>query len=91
MIVRAAADDAEAVRSERRGERLRVLHDLALIILELGLHRFEEADGLGGDDVHERAALDAGQHPRVDVLRVFRLAQDQTRRAGRATSCASSS
>ena len=27
-----------------------------------------EADGLGGDDVHERAALDAGEDLAVDLL-----------------------
>ncbi|CAG7314864.1 hypothetical protein PICSAR65_01439 [Mycobacterium avium subsp. paratuberculosis] len=36
-----------------------------------------ERDGLGGDDVHERPALLAGEHRGVDRLGVLLLAQDQ--------------
>ena len=62
--------------------------DLLLVSLERGLQRLVETDRLGRDDVHERAALDAGEHLRIDLLRVFFLAEDQCRRAGRARSCA---
>ena len=33
-----------------------------------GVERFLEADGLGGDDVHQRPALDAGEHRAIEVL-----------------------
>ena len=39
------------------GQSLSVLHDLAGILLELRLEGLAEADGLGGDDVLQRAAL----------------------------------
>ena len=61
---------------EPRGERFGVVHDLLLICLEPGLERFVEADGLGRDDVHERAALDAGEDLAVDVLGELLLADD---------------
>ena len=37
--------------------------------LEVGLQRLAERDRLGGDDVHQRAALQAGEDRRVDLLR----------------------
>ena len=46
------------------GQRLRVRDHLLLIVHELRLHRFEEADGLGRDHVHQRAAL----HAREDTF-----------------------
>ena len=36
--------------------------------LELGLERFAERDRLGRDDVHQRAALKAGEDRRIDLL-----------------------
>ena len=36
--------------------------------LVVGLQRLAEGDRLGGDDVHQRAALEAGEHCRVDLL-----------------------
>ena len=45
---------------------------------ELGLQRFAEGDRLGGDDVHQRAALHAGEDGRVDLLLPVLLAQDET-------------
>ena len=46
--------------------------------LELGLEVFAERDGLGGDDVHERAALAAGEDAAVDRLgQLFVVGQDQ--------------
>ena len=37
-----------------------------------------EAHGLGCDDMHQRAALDAGEYLRVDGLGVLSLAQDES-------------
>ena len=45
--------------------------------LELGPQRLAEADRLAGDDVHQRPALDAGEHAAVDRLAVLFLRQAQ--------------
>ena len=77
MVVGRARDDAEAVFLHAFAERLGVADDLLLVGLELGPERFAERDRLGRDDVHERAALHAGKHLRVDFLRVLFLAEDE--------------
>ena len=59
------------------GERLRVVEDALLVVLEVGLQSLAERDRLGGDDVLERPALDAGEDVRVHGLRVLLLAEDQ--------------
>src|SRR5690606_37995518 len=43
------------------GHRLGILHYLLLIDLELVAHGFFEADRLGRDHVHQRAALTTGE------------------------------
>ena len=61
---------------ERRRQPLRVGDDLPLVVGERRLQRFLEADRLGRDDVHQRAALDAREHRAVEILRVLLAAQD---------------
>ena len=40
---------------------------------------FAKRDGLGGDDVHQRSTLHAGEHSRVDFFRNrFVIGHDQT-------------
>jgi hypothetical protein len=68
MVVRAAGDDAEAAVGERLGQRLGVVDHLLRIGLEPGLQRFAESHRLGGDDMHQRAALQAGEDGRIDLL-----------------------
>ena len=68
VVVRAARDDAEPVLRELVREHGGVLHDLLGIRLERGLQRLAERDGLRRDDVHERAALDAGEDSLVELL-----------------------
>ena len=68
MVVGAAGDDLDAALEQSLGQHLGVGDDLLCIGLELGRQRFLEGDGLGGDDVHQRAALDAGEDGRVDLL-----------------------
>ena len=46
--------------------------------LEFRLHGFLQADGLGGDDVHQGAALGAGEDGGVELFGPFLLGQDQT-------------
>ena len=59
-------DEAGAGRGERLGEDARVLDRAGLVRAEvLGLGEVER-HGLGRDDVHQRAALDAGEDALVD-------------------------
>ena len=76
VVVGAAGDEAEAALDHRLGQRRGVVDDLLDVGLELGLQRLAEGDGLGGDDVLERAALDAGEDRLVERLGVLLLAQD---------------
>src|SRR5580704_2903735 len=68
VAVGAARDDFQAAFAERRGQRARIVDDVLSIDLEVGPERLAEGDGLGGDDVHQRPALQAGEHRRVDLL-----------------------
>ena len=61
MVIGAAGDDFEAVFLKRGGERLGVFGHGAGIGLEFWLERLGEGDCLGGDDVHQGAALQAGE------------------------------
>ena len=64
---------------QRRG----VQNDLVLVGLEFVAQILLEADSLGGDDVHKRAALRAGEDAGVDLLPKLLRAEDQ--RAARAS------
>ena len=88
VIVGAAADELQAAGEQRLGQRLGVVDDLLGVRLELGLQRLAEADRLAGDDVHQRPALDAGEHAAVDRLAVLFLGTGTSRPAGRGASCA---
>ena len=68
VVVGAAGDQTEAFSLQTLGKNGSVLDDLLTVGLELGLERLAEADGLGSDDVLERAALGAGEHGGVDLL-----------------------
>ena len=65
----------ETRRSPPLGQRLRrapcaFVEDPLLVDLELRAQRLAEGDGLGGDDVHQRTALDAREDLAVDGLGV---------------------
>ena len=77
VVVRAAGDEPVAAVRELLGKRLCVCHDLPLVGVEFRRERLLERDRLGGDDVHERAALHAGEDGLVDLLRVLLLAEDE--------------
>ena len=66
--VGAARDGAHALGGKSVGERLRVRDDLAGVRLVLGLLRLAQGDGLGGNGMHQRAALAEGEHGLVDLL-----------------------
>ena len=74
--VGAAGDEAQAAFGQRLGEHGAVLHDLPLQLVELLALGDAQAHGLGGDDVHERAALHAGEDGPVDRLGVLGAAHD---------------
>ena len=76
MVVGAARHDAEARLRERSGERGRVRAYLLRVDLELWRRRLLQHHGLARDDVHQRAALDVGEHRTVDRLPELGVAED---------------
>src|ERR687890_819927 len=78
MVVRSSGDEIQAPFQEPLGQRLAVLDDLAGVVLELGLQRFPQGDGLAGDRVHQRATLHAGEDAAVDLLGELFAAEDHT-------------
>ena len=56
---------------QRFGQRLGVGHNLRGIFVELRAQRLSECHSLGGDNMHQRAALLAGKYRLVDRLRQF--------------------
>src|SRR5690606_4424708 len=70
----AAGDDVEAAFEERAHHGPGVLHHFFLVVDEVLAHGFFEAHGLGGDDVHERAALVFRKHGKVQAFVQFFVA-----------------
>ena len=70
------------LRRQRLGQDLRRWPRSVRVILEARLQRLLEADRLGGDDVHQRSALDAGEDDFVDLLGVLGFRAESARRAG---------
>ena len=89
VAVGAARDDAQAALGEHRGHGARVVQHLLLVGLELGLERLAERHRLGGDDVHQRPALQAREDRAVDGFFELASSRKSCRRAARAASCAS--
>ena len=77
MVVRAAGDEAHAALYKLLGHGGGVQNDLVLVGGEVLAHGLLEADGLGGDDVLQRAALRAGEDGLVDGLGVLLAAEDE--------------
>ena len=61
MVVGAAGNKPDGFTGEGGSHALGVLDDLLHVAFESGLQGFAEADGFGGDGVHEWAALCAGE------------------------------
>ena len=76
MVVGAAGDQPQPLALQRRRQRRRILDDLPLVGLEFLRHRLAQRHRLGGDDVHERAALSAGEDGLVDGFRQTLPAED---------------
>ena len=68
MTVGSARYDRKPALDERLGESLGVAHRAARVGLEFRRHRLGEGDRLGGDDVHEGAALGPWKDRLVDDL-----------------------
>ena len=85
VVVRAAGNQLHAAGRQLGLQGLGVLDDLAgVLALELRLQRLAEADGLGGDDVLQRAALRAGEDGGVDALdQLLVVGQNQAAAWGR--------
>ena len=78
MVVGAAGHEAQTAVHHALPQRARVLHHVVDVLLVGGLHDLSERHGLAGDDVHERAALRAGEHGLVDALGdVLVIGQDE--------------
>ena len=68
MVVGAAGDDIEAVAAQRFRQRLGVFDHVLRIDLEVRPQRLGEGDGLGGDHMHQRTALQAREDRRIQLL-----------------------
>ncbi len=68
MIIGAARDHVVAARHKHLGHFARVSDHLCLVGFEIFAHRFFEADRLGCDHLHERAALALGENRKVKLL-----------------------
>src|SRR5690554_363977 len=68
VVFSTAGDDVDATLDKYFGHRLGVFNDLSLILFPLRLHRFLEANRLGSDHVHQRAALRFREHREVQLL-----------------------
>ena len=76
MVVRPAGDQPESLGRQRRAQRGRIGHHRGGVRAELGAGRLGEGHRLGGDDVLERPALEAGEDGAVDLLGQLGPAQD---------------
>lgn len=76
VVVGAAGDEAEAFLHHLLGKVLAVADDVLLVDFELGLEGLGEGDGFRGDDVHEGAALHAGEDGGVEFFGVLFFAHD---------------
>ena len=77
MVVRAAGNELHAAFCQAFGKRFSVFYGLLGVGLKLRLQRFAEAHGFCGDNVHQRAALRAGENGFVDLpLPYSSLAED---------------
>ena len=76
MVIGAAGDQAHAGLGKLLGHHLGVGDHLVGVAGEVGLQGLAEADSLGGDDVHEGAALHVGEHGEVNLAAQFLLGED---------------
>ena len=78
MIVGAPGDEAQAAVGHALAEGAAILHHVLHINTVIGAQRLAEGHGLAGDDVHERAALSAGEDGLVDLRsQLVRVREDE--------------
>src|SRR2546423_4037271 len=75
MVVSPAGDETEALLLKFNCQRFRICQNALLIIFKVFAQRLAEGDGLGGDDVYERAALHAGEELLIQFGGVLRAAE----------------
>src|SRR3546814_1859864 len=68
VVVGAAGDDVEPLVDHGLGQRLGVVDDGLRVVPELRRQGLAEGGRLGGDGMHQRAALQAREGRRVDLL-----------------------
>ena len=78
MAIGSAGDDAKAPLLQNFCEHPRVLEDALLVDHEIARHRLAERHGFGGDDVHQRSALNPREHRGVDRLLLLAFHQDHS-------------
>ncbi|MNV37430.1 hypothetical protein D3C71_1289510 [compost metagenome] len=84
MVLSAARNHFVAAVQEHFHHRFGVFGNLLLVNFELWLHRFFQRDSFSRDDVHQRAALCAWEHSRVQFLiQIFVTAFRQDQAAAR--------
>ena len=89
VVVGAAAHQPRTAAHQCLGQGAWALSMICLAYRsKLGPQRLAKADRLAGDDVHQRAALNAGKDVPIEILGVLRLAHRHARRADREVSCA---
>ncbi len=76
MVVGPARDQAETFVDHRRAQGAGVGHDVGRIATEFGAGRLCERHRFGGDDMFQRATLQAREHRTVDLLRQVGAAED---------------
>ena len=84
VVVGAAGDQLQTAVHQRLGQGGGVGHDLVLIGLEIRAEDLSEGHGLGGDDVHQGAALNAGEDGAVDLPGDHRVVGEDNSAAGSA-------
>ena len=77
VIVCAPGNQTQPLCLQLRGEGLGVLHNLALVLLEIFTQSLAKSDGLGGDNVNQRTALHAGKNFAVDLFGMLFFAKNQ--------------
>ena len=75
MIVCTVGGQTKATGHQRLRQGLSILDNLLLVDIELWAQRLFERHRFGGDHMHQRSALHAGEDPTIDDFGVLRLAQ----------------
>ena len=68
VVIGTTGHQVHAPAHEPLGQSLGIVHHLLLVYLELRLEGLAQCHRLGGDDVHQRSALSAGEDGGVDLL-----------------------